>query len=125
MRAAKQKDHDTLSLICQAGLVWEPDSPYINYLTGVMLTDLGFALGAIIYLEKCLSIGRETAYSDVAIYKSLIGELPAYAIGRNYQHLGDKAAALQAFRLALTFNPDLEAAKNHISELQATRFQAH
>jgi tetratricopeptide (TPR) repeat protein len=117
-RAALYEDHDTLALICQAGLVWVPDSIHINYLTGVMLTDLGFSLGAITYLEKCLSIGREIMSANVMINRSLMGEIPAHAIGHNYQKLGNKEAALKAFALALEFNPDHEASRNRMNELQ-------
>ena len=116
-RAVMCEDHDTLALICQTGLVWEPDSPNINYLTGVMLADLGFSLGAITYFEKCLRIGTETKSLNVSISKALVGELPAYAIGCSYQKLGNKVAALEAFALALQFNPSHEAARNQINEL--------
>ena len=121
-RAAAYEDHDTLALICQTGLVWEPDSPNINYLTGVMLTNLGFSLGAIAYFEKCLRIGKETKSLNVAISKSLVGELPAYAIGCSYQKLGDKVSALEAFELTLQFNPSHEEARNQINELQNQLF---
>jgi glycosyltransferase involved in cell wall biosynthesis len=117
-RAAAHQDHDTLALVCQTGLIWEPDSPYINYLTGVLLTDWGFTLGAISYFEECLKIGQETTSLNVLVNQSLMRELPAYTIGCNYQKLGNKVAALEAFALALQFNPSYEAARDKINELQ-------
>jgi hypothetical protein len=117
-RAAAYEDRDTLALICQTGLIWEPDSPYINYLTGAMLTDLGFSLGAIAYFDRCLSIGQEITSSNVTTSRSLMGEIPAYEIGRNYQKLGNKEAALEAFKLTLKFKPDHAEARNQINQLQ-------
>lgn len=117
-RAAASGDHETLALICQTGLVWEPDSVHIHYLTGVMLTDLGFALGAITYFERCLNMGATIKTLNINTDKALMREIPAYSIGRSHRKLGNKESALEAFRLALLFNPDHEASKKQINELQ-------
>ena len=118
LKSSQAKDFETTSLICQVGLIWEPDSAHFNYLAGAMLTDLGLALGAIAYFEKCLQIGRTMKYSMVATGQYLLGKLPAYAIGCNQLKLGNKEAALEAFKLALKFDPSFEAASNQIRALE-------
>jgi tetratricopeptide (TPR) repeat protein len=79
---------------------------------------LGFALGAITYFKRCLNMGATIKTLNINTDKALMREIPAYSIGRSHRKLGNKEAALEAFTLALLFNPDHEASRKQINELQ-------
>lgn len=120
LKSYQAKDFETTNLICHVGLIWEPNSPHFNYLAGAMLTNLGLALEAITYFEKCLQIGRTIKYSMVSTSQDLLGKLPAWGIGCNQLKLCNKEAAIEAFALALKFDPNFEEASNQIRALQIT-----
>lgn len=113
-QSLNQNDYETAILIAQRGLEWCPQYPPINYLAGMTLMTLGFPLGACVYLEKCIQIGREGSYHKGEPFdQSFITTEPAVGLGLANLHLKRWNEAAAAFELALSFNPNcLEAQEN-------------
>jgi tetratricopeptide (TPR) repeat protein len=106
-------------MLCQRGLEWFPQFLPILYLTGEILLKLGFPLGAIAYFERCLHLAQtDNFYSSEPIERSLLGVAPACAIGAAAMELKDWQAAISAYNLALSFDPNCPIAQTQLNKLQ-------
>lgn len=118
-QSLQQEDYETARLLCQRGLEWCPNYPPLNYLAGATLRALGFSLGAIAYLETCIQLGRDHSY-----YKGEPFELgymttyPAYDMGCIYLDEKRPQDALAVFELALSFDPNFQAAWQKIEQIK-------
>jgi glycosyltransferase involved in cell wall biosynthesis len=111
-QALREKDYETVRLICQRGMEWCSNYPPLNYLAGVTLRALGFPLGAVAYFENCISLGREGNYYKGEPFElSYMTTYPAYDLGCIYMELERSQEALAAFELALSFDANFTAAQ--------------
>jgi glycosyltransferase involved in cell wall biosynthesis len=111
-QALREKDYETVRLICQRGLEWCPNYPPLNYLAGVTLRALGFLVGAAGYLKNCIRLGQEGSYYKGEPFAlDYMTTYPAYDLGCIYIELERPQEALAAFELALAFDADLTAAQ--------------
>ena len=103
----EQEDYETTMLICRRGLEWFPNYPPLNHLTGSLLKQLGFAVAAIAYFEKCLQMGREGSYFQREPFDlRFLGVWPAHDLGLAYMEINCLSEAIAAFELALSFEAD-------------------
>lgn len=123
-QALAQADYETGRLICQRACEWYPTFPPLQYLTGVMLRDLGFHQGAIAYFQCCLGLGEQGQYlSGEPFTPAYMTYLPAHAMACSFLHMGQLESAEQAFVLALRFQPtfaDAQAGLAHLAQMRAT-----
>ena len=112
----QQRDYETSRLICQRGLEWFPNFPPLNYLTGAIIRALGFPLGAVVYFENCLDLGKENNYyKGEPFEQSYLTTYPAYDLGCTYIDLERPQEALQSFELALSFNANFTEAQEKVN----------
>jgi tetratricopeptide (TPR) repeat protein len=118
-QSLQQQDYETTRVLCQRGLEWCPNYPPLNYLTGCLLRALGFPLGAIAYFEYCLEMGEANSYYEYEPFEAeFLTIFPAYDLGKTHVQTGNHDAAIAAFELALTFNPDFAAAQESIEQIK-------
>ncbi|MBD1940077.1 glycosyltransferase family 2 protein [Microcoleus sp. FACHB-68] len=118
-QSLNQNDYETARLISQRGLEWCPQYPPLNYLAGMTLMALGFPLGACVYLEKCIQIGREGSYYQGEPFEqSFITTDPSVGLGLAYLHLKRWTEAAAAFEQALSFNPSCLEAKENLEKIR-------
>jgi tetratricopeptide (TPR) repeat protein len=118
-QALETEDFETLQLICQRGLEWCPNHPPLNFLAGDFLLLLGFPEGAISYFQYCLQMGQDKMYyRGDPVPMSFVQAFPAYGLGCAYLALNQPSNASQAFQMALTFDPNYQAAREKIILLE-------
>ncbi|OLP15523.1 hypothetical protein BST81_25820 [Leptolyngbya sp. 'hensonii'] len=114
-----QQDFETALLVCRRGLEWFPTYPPLVHLAGRLLQELGFPLGATAYFEQCLQLGRDGTYQQHEPFDRAFMTLwPAYDLGLLYLHLKDDARAAEAFKLALSFDPNYAPAQEGLALIQ-------
>lgn len=110
------QDYETTLLLCQRGLEWFPNYPPLNHLTGILLRELGFPLGATAYFEKCLQMGQDRSYDKREPFdQHFMTVLPSCDLGLTYLELKQFDKAMEAFKLALSFDPDYAPAKENLA----------
>ncbi len=111
-----QEDYETALLICRRGVVWFPNHPSLLHLTGMLLREMGLALGAIAYFEQCLTLGETgNYYRDEPVDHNFMTLWAAYELGLTYGTLGQAAQAIAAFERALSFDPSYEPAREELA----------
>ncbi|WP_421657549.1 glycosyltransferase [Leptothermofonsia sp. ETS-13] len=125
-QALDRNDFETARMLCQRGLEWCPDHLPLNYLAGHMLLELGFPLGAVAYFEKCLNLAQTTSfYSSEPFERTLLNLDPANGLGLAYLQMNQPEAAIAAFELALSFDPNCAIAQQHLENLkQAPKYES-
>jgi tetratricopeptide (TPR) repeat protein len=119
-QAFEQADLETVRLICQRGLEWFPNFPPLNYLAASLLNELGFARGAIAYLDYCLQMGRDSHYYKGEPFDlGFVTTYPAHTLGCIYTMLNQWQAADNAFKMALSFNPEFGPAREGLEQIKA------
>ncbi|HEY9614444.1 glycosyltransferase [Allocoleopsis sp.] len=119
MNFFEQNDYETARLVCQRGLEWCPTFPPLSYLAGVILSNLGFPLGAAVYFENCLQLGKEGSYYKGEHFDLLFTTThPAYNLGLMYLKLKQPKEALAAFELSLSLNSNFTLAQEQINTLK-------
>jgi tetratricopeptide (TPR) repeat protein len=121
-QALKQQDQETAQLLAQAGLKWFPNYPPFYYLSGRILSMIGFSIGAKPYLQACLQFEQTGHYFKTEPFeKRVMTVLPAHDLGciALEQHQFAEAAAY--FEQVLRYQPDhasaqalLEQAKQYL-----------
>lgn len=118
-QALEQEDWETARLFVQRGLEWCPTYPPLNYVAGEMLLQLGFPLGATIYFDTCLKLAQTgTYYRQDPCPRPLMTTEPACGLGQAYLQLGQVPAAIAAFELALTFDPNCSIAQDSLNTIR-------
>jgi tetratricopeptide (TPR) repeat protein len=116
----EDKDLETAQIICQRGLEWCPNHPPLNYLTGELLSLLGFPRGALAYFQYCLEMGeQETYYRGDPFAMSFVSTFPAYGMGCTYMDLHDWDNAQAAFQLVLKYDPSYHPAQEKLKNLKS------
>jgi tetratricopeptide (TPR) repeat protein len=119
-QAIEAQDLETAQVICQRGLEWCPNYPPLNYLTGELLSLLGFPRGALTYFEYCLEMGeQETYYRGDPFAISFVRAFPAYGMGCAYMDLHDWNNAQAAFQLALNYDPSYHPAQEKLKNIKS------
>lgn len=112
-------DYETAMLICRQGTAWFPDYPPLLHLSGLLLKALGFPWGAIGYFQQCLQMGWDKTYQAQEPFDIAFVTLwPAIDLGQTYLELHQDAAAIDAFELALSFDPNSEPARAGLVQAQ-------
>ena len=112
------QDYETTLLLCQKGLEWFPNYPPLNHLTGILLRELGFLLGATAYFEGCLQMGQDGSYDEREPFdRRFITVWSANDLGLAYLKLKQFDKAREAFKLALSFDPDYAPAKENLAAI--------
>ncbi|MGI0489405.1 glycosyltransferase [Pantanalinema rosaneae CENA516] len=120
-QALEQEDVETARVLVQRGLEWCPNYPPLNYVAGEMLLLLGFPLGATAYFDTCLQLAEtENYYRQDPCPRPLMTTEPACSLGQAYLQLGQPSAAIAAFELALSFDPNCAIAQEHLQAIRAT-----
>ena len=115
----EEQDYETTRLLCQRGLEWSTDYPPLIYLTGELLTVLGFYLGAIPYYQKCLDLGETGTYNKNEPFDlGYTNTYPAYRLGCTFAELKDWDQAQSALKLALSFSPDYAPAQEALIKIE-------
>jgi tetratricopeptide (TPR) repeat protein len=115
----ENQDYETLSLLCQRGLQWSPRYPPLCYLTGLLVSNLGFPRGAIAYFKQCLDMGETGNYDKIEPFnKDFVTTHPTYSLGCMYIRLYQYQEAASAFENALKFSPDHAEAKQNLEEVK-------
>jgi tetratricopeptide (TPR) repeat protein len=116
----KERDYETVSLLCQRGLQWCPNHPPLNYLAGKTLNILGFPLGAIPYFEYCLELGHNQQYYQEGepCKRSFMTSSPAYELGCSFLELNQHQKAQKMLEMALDFDPHHESAQIALRQLK-------
>ncbi len=118
-QALEQNDWETARMLCQRGLEWNPTHLPFNYLTGQILLNLGFALGATAYFERCLQLAQaQTFYASEPFDRSLLDIAPALSLGQAYTTLNQPEQAIAAFEFALSVDPHCAIAHASLAQLQ-------
>jgi len=124
-QSLQQADYETARLLSQRGLEWYPNFPPLSYLAGATIRALGFPLGAVVYFENCIRLGREGNYHRGEPFEvSYMSTYPGYDLGCIYIDLERPQEALAAFELALSFDANFTAAQekaNIIRQYLATQ----
>lgn len=116
-----QENFSMAMLVCRRGLEWFPNYPPLNHLTGCLLRELGLPLAAIAYFQYCLEMGRlGSYYQHEPSDRRFITILPAYDLGITYQRLHRVEDAMDALKLALSFDPNDAAAQVALAAMQAS-----
>lgn len=119
IQSLPQKDYETVKLLCQRGLEWTPNYPPLMYLTGALVRELGFSLGAIPYFQNCLQMYRENSYyTSEPFDRSFMTTYPAYELGSIYINLERPQEALSAFEMALSFDSNFTLALEKINQIE-------
>lgn len=112
------QDCETTLLLCQKGLEWFPNYPPLNHLTGILLRELGFLLGATAYFKKCIQMGQDGSYDEREPFdRRFITVWSANDLGLAYLKLKQFDKAREAFKLALSFDPDYAPAKENLAAI--------
>jgi glycosyltransferase involved in cell wall biosynthesis len=115
----QNKDYETALLLCQHGLEWCPNYPPLTYLTGELLLDLGFPLGAIPYFKNCLEFGKNGNYNKSEPFDLKLTKIfPAYRLGCAYSQLKSWKEAKDYLELALYFDINYTPAKEKLQTLK-------
>ena len=115
----EEQDYETTMLLCQRGLEWSAEYPPLIYLTGELLTVLGFYLGAIPYYQKCLDLGKTKTYNKKEPFDlGYTNTYPAYRLGCTFAELKDWDQAQSALKLALSFSPDYAPAQEALIKIE-------
>lgn len=118
-QALEQEDLETARLLVQRGLEWCPNYPPLNYVAGEMLLLLGFPLGATAYFNTCLQLAQTgNYYRHDPCPRPLMTTEPACSLGRAYLQLEQIPAAIAAFELALSFDPNCPIAQDSLNTLR-------
>ncbi len=121
-QALDRNDIETARLLCQRGLEWCPNHLPLNYLTGYLLLELGFPLGAVVYFEKCLNLAQTTSfYSSEPFERTLLNVDPANGLGFAHLQMNQPEAAIAAFELALSFDPNCAITQRNLENLRQAR----
>ncbi|MBD1921232.1 glycosyltransferase [Microcoleus sp. FACHB-831] len=119
LEALKQKDYETVRLLCHRGLEWCPNFPPLLQLGGITLAELGFLLGAIPYFERCLQLGQDGSYYKGEPFNpNVMTSHAAYNLGCVYMDMQHWQEALAAFELALSFDANFIAAREKIDKIK-------
>jgi len=114
-----QNDFETARLLCQRGLEWCPNHLPLLDLTGRMLLELGFPLGAIAYFNQCLHLAQTNGfYSNEPLQRTLLNVDPLCNLGCAYRAMKDWRAAIAAFEQALAIDPGLAIAQQNLDEIR-------
>lgn len=114
----KVQDYDASIIIMQRGLEWFPSFPPLIYLSGEILINLGFYLGAIPYYENCLTLNSQGSYNRSEPFDlNYLSTYPAYRIGCAYAELQQWQKAKEYMMLSLDFNPQYLPAKEAIQRV--------
>ncbi len=114
----EQNDYETLLLITRRGLEWFPDYPPLLHLSGLLLKELGFSLGAAAYFQQCLHLGKSGNYFRREPFDfHFMTTLPARDLGLLYQELNDVPKAREAFQQVLAFDPHDSLAREYLGWL--------
>jgi len=120
VQSLQQEDYETARLLCQQGLEWCPNYPPLNYLTGLVVKNLGFARGAIAYFEYCLTLIEEGSYYRGEPFDLIYATTaPAFELGCIYQELGEIERAIASFTNALRFDPHYIPAQEQLTLLKS------
>jgi tetratricopeptide (TPR) repeat protein len=118
VQALQQEDYETAQLLCQRGLEWCANYPPLNYLTGLLVKNLGFTRGSIAYFEYCLAMAESGSYyRGEPFNQSYMTTYSAYDLGCTYQELGETQKAIAAFETALKFDPNYAPAQEQLNLL--------
>ncbi len=120
VQAFNQEDYDTTILLCKRGLEWWPSSVPLVHLTGLLLRELGFLLGAVAYFEHSIQLYREHNFykEGLPFEQSFMTTYPAYEMGCVYAELEQWQEAVAAFELALSFDPSFGPAKEQLEGIK-------
>ena len=112
-------DFESARLLCQRGLEWCPNHLPLNDLTGHILLELGFPLGAITYFENCLKLAQsDSFYSTEPFERSLLDVNPACGLGLAYRALQNWPQAIAAFEFALSVDGNCAIAQRNLAEIR-------
>jgi tetratricopeptide (TPR) repeat protein len=115
----ENQDYETLILLCQRGLQWAPKYPPLSYLTGLLVSNLGFPRGAIAYFKLCLDMGETGSYDKIEPFnKDFVTTHPTYSLGCMYIRLHQYQEAASAFENTIKFAPDHAEAKQNLEEVK-------
>lgn len=115
-----QQDFESARMLCQRGLEWFPTHVPLTFLSGEMLLNLGFPLGAIAYFQRCLDLGRTNGFYALEPFpRALLTVEAACAIGAAHRALNELEAAIAAYELALTFDPEWTLAQTALAALRS------
>lgn len=118
VQALQQEDYETAQLLCQRGLEWCPNYPPLNYLTGLLVKNLGFSRGSIAYFEYCLAMAEDGSYYRGEPFELMyMTTSSAFELGCTYEDLGETQKAIAAFQTALNFDHNYLPAKERLDLL--------
>ena len=118
VQALQQEDYETTRLLCQRGLEWCPNYPPLNYLTGLLVKNLGFNRGSIAYFEYCLAMAEDGSYYREEPFDLIYMTTgSAFELGCTYEELGETQKAIAAFETALKFDINYLLAKERLNLL--------
>lgn len=118
VQALQQEDYETTRLLCQRGLEWCPNYPPLNYLTGLLVKNLGFNRGSIAYFEYCLAMAEDGSYYREEPFDLIYMTTgSAFELGCTYEELGETQKAIAAFETALKFDINYLPAKEKLDAL--------
>jgi len=116
------QDYETTLLLCQKSLEWFPNYPPLNHLTGILLRELGFLLGATAYFKNCIQMGQDGSYDEREPFdRRFITVWSAYDLGLTYLQLKQFNQAIESFELTLSFEPEYTPAQEHLEMLKNWR----
>lgn len=117
--ALEAEDYDQAQFLIHNGIRWFPHYAPLLYEAGLLMFYLGFHLGAVPYLEQCLSMGQKQTYDRSEPFdQAFLNAHPAFSLGYCWLKLGQLDQAQTYFELTLSYDPDHQPAQAQLQKLQ-------